>query len=53
MIKFITKAVVVALLGGCTSHVALLALDKQADNQQQYIDKYDEKVTTMEVEDYE
>ena len=48
MIKFIAQAVIVAVLGGCSSHVALMAMDKQADNQQHYIDEYDAQITEME-----
>ena len=53
MIKFIAQAVVVAVLGGCSSHMALLAMDKQADSQQHYIDEYDAEMTEMEAKDYE
>ena len=48
MIKFIAQAAIVAVLGGCSSHMALLAMDKQADNQQHYIDEYDAQMTEME-----
>ena len=53
MIKFIAQAVIVAVIGGCSSHMALMAMDKQADNQQHYIDEYDAHMTEMEVKDYE
>ena len=53
MIKFIAQAVVVAVLGGCSSHMALLAMDKQADSQQHFIDEYDAEMTEMEAKDYE
>ena len=53
MIKFIAQAVIVAVIGGCSSHMALLAMDKQADNQQYYIDEYDAQMTEMEAKDYE
>ena len=53
MIKFIAQAVMVAVLGGCLSHMALLAMDKQADNQQHYIDEYDAEMSEMEAKDYE
>ena len=53
MIKFIAQAVIVAVLGGCSSHMALLAMDKQADNQQHYIDEYDYEMNQMEAKDYE
>lgn len=53
MIKFIAQAVIVAVIGGCSSHMALLAMDKQADNQQHFIDEYDAQMTEMEVKNYE
>ena len=53
MIRFILTALFVAVLGGCSSHVALMAMDKQADNQQHYIDEYDAQMTEMEAKDYE
>ena len=53
MIKFIAQAVVVAVLGGCSSHMALLAMDKQADSQQHYIDEYEAEMSEMEAKDYE
>ena len=53
MIKFIAQAVIVAVIGGCSSHVALMAMDKQADNQQHYIDEYDYEMSQMEAKDYE
>ena len=53
MIKFIAQAAIVAVLGGCSSHVALMAMDKQADNQQQFIDNYDYEMSQMEAKDYE
>lgn len=53
MIKFIAQAVMVAVLGGCSSHMALMAMDRQADNQQHYIDEYDYEMSQMEAKDYE
>lgn len=53
MIKFIAQAVVVAVLGGCSSHVALLALDKEQSNQEEYIDNYDYEMSLMEAKYYE
>ena len=53
MIKFIAQAVIVAVLGGCSSHMALMAMDKQADNQQHYIDEYEAEMSEMEAKDYE
>lgn len=53
MIKFIAQAVIVAVIGGCSSHVALMAMDKQADNQQHFIDEYEAEVSDMEVKDYD
>ena len=53
MIKFIAQAAIVAVLGGCSSHMALLAMDKQAGNQQHYIDEYEAEMSEMEVKDYE
>lgn len=53
MIKFIAQAAIVAVLGGCSTHVALLALDKEQSNQQQYIDNYDYEMSLMEAKDYE
>ena len=53
MIRFILTALFVAVLGGCSSHVALMAMDKQADSQQHYIDEYDAQMAEMEAKDYE
>lgn len=53
MIRFILTALFVAVLGGCSSHVALMAMDKQADNQQHYIDEYEAEMAEMEAKDYE
>ena len=53
MIKFIAQAVIVAVIGGCSSHMALLAMDKQADNQQHFIDEYEAEMSDMEVKDYD
>lgn len=53
MIKFISQAAIVAVLGGCSSHMALMAMDKQADNQQHYIDEYEAEMNDMEAKDYE
>jgi len=53
MIKFIAQAVIVAVIGGCSSHVALMAMDKQADNQQKFVDNYDYEMSQMEAKDYE
>ena len=53
MIKFIAQAVIVAVIGGCSSHVVLMAMDKQADNQQHYIDEYEAEMSDMEVKDHE
>lgn len=53
MIKFIAQAVIVAVIGGCSSHVALMAMDKQADNQQHFIDEYEAEMNDMEARDYE
>ncbi|WP_296203021.1 hypothetical protein [Psychrobacter sp. UBA3962] len=51
--RFILIALFVSILGGCSAHVALLTLDKQADNQQQFIDNYDYEMSLMEAKDYE
>ena len=53
MIRFILTALFVAVLGGCSTHVALLALDKEQSNQQQFIDNYDYEMSLMEAKDYE
>ena len=53
MIRFILTALIVAVLGGCSSHVALMAMDKQADSQQHYIDEYEAEMAEMEAKDYE
>ena len=53
MIRFILTALFVAVLGGCSAHMALLAMDKQADSQQHFIDEYDAEMTEMEAKDYE
>ena len=51
--RFILIVLFVSILGGCSAHVALLTLDKQADNQQQFIDNYDYEMSLMEAKDYE
>lgn len=53
MIKFIAQAVIVAVIGGCSSHMALMAMDKQTDNQQHFIDEYEAEMSEMEAKDYE
>lgn len=53
MIKFLMSLIVAAVLGGCSAHVALLTLEKEADNQQQYVDQYDQEMSEMEAKDYE
>lgn len=53
MMKALATALLAAIVGGCSTHVALLTLDKQADNQQQFIDNYDYEMSLMEAKDYE
>lgn len=53
MIRFILTALFVAVLGGCSSHMALMAMDRQADNQQHYIDEHEAEMADMEAKDYE
>lgn len=53
MIRFILTALFVAVLGGCSAHMALAAFCKEADNQQHFIDEYDYEMSQMEAKDYE
>lgn len=53
MMKVLATALLAAIVGGCSTHVALLALDKEQSNQQQYIDNYDYEMSLMEAKDYE
>lgn len=53
MIRFILTALFVAVLGGCSAHMALAAFCQEADNQQQFIDNYDYEMSQMEAKDYE
>lgn len=53
MIRIITTALFISILGGCSAHVALLAQEKQITNQQEYIDQYDYEISLMEAKDYE
>ena len=53
MIRFILTALFVAVLGGCSAHMALAAFCDEADNQQHYIDEYDAEMSEMEAKDYE
>lgn len=53
MMKALATALLAAIVGGCSAHVALLTFDKQADSQEQYIDNYDYEISLMEVNDYE
>lgn len=53
MIKFLVTLVITAVLAGCSTHLALVALEQQADSQQEYINNYDYEMTQMEAEYYE
>lgn len=53
MIRIITTALFISILGGCSAHVALLAQDKQITNQQEFIDNYEFEMSLMEAKDYE
>ena len=53
MIRFILTALFVAVLGGCSAHMALAAFCEEADSQQHYIDEYEAEMSEMEAKDYE
>lgn len=48
MVKSIITAAFIAILGGCTAHVSLLALDKETSNQQRFTEDYDAQMKEME-----
>lgn len=53
MIRFILTALFVAVLGGCSAHMALAAFCDEADSQQHYIDEYEAEMADMEAKGYE
>ena len=53
MMKALATVLLAAVIGGCSTHVALLALDKEQSNQQLFTDNYDYEMSLMEAKDYE